>query len=268
MTLVLALLLTLSGAQSIPRTPAIVRATTTYVQEYQRAFTRLVADERTTQRVTRGGTVVETRQTRGELFSTFLDADRAWMSVHDIEQVDGVPVTGSNVRSLLRDEAFASVAARVKAANARYNIGLFRNLNEPTLALLLFTPAFVHDVSFERRDTTIDPGGEPLVTLGLRGHKDLPLVRSAETGRTVPLDGTATVAVRTGVVHRTVVRFRNADVDATLDTEYARDPHVDLWVPVTFDETYVSSRTGEVTTVHTNLDNYRKFETSGRVVNR
>jgi hypothetical protein len=242
----------------------IAHAVTAYVLQYQREFVTLVADEFTTQEVIEYGAVIATRVTRGELFSTFLDT--AWMSVHDISEVDGTPILNhGSVRTLLQSASLQSLAPRIAAANARFNIGhVSRNFNEPTLALLLFTPAQVDHLALDRDHIERIASGESLITLRFRARDTTSLVRSLE-GQ-VSERGQITVEAETGRVRHTQLTISAGVVDAMLDTSYDLDPHINLWVPVTFTERYTVKKTGEVTTVRTELTNYRRFETTGRVI--
>jgi hypothetical protein len=261
-----AIAIAFAASQSLPRTGAIVTSVTAYVRQYQDDFVQLVADEDVTQRVLNGAAVTATRQTHGEMFSTFVDDRGGWMSVHDIQTVDGVQVSGRpDVRALLRPASIREIGPRLAAENARFNLGhVSRNFNEPTLALLLFTPAHVRDLSVDRDRVPLTTGAIPLVTLRVRLDRDAPLVRSL-AGR-VSTTGTFVVDPVTGRVHQTMVTFDDGRVVATLETTYAVDAHVSAWVPVTFIERYTDRRTGEVTDVTTTLGNYRRFGTSGRVV--
>lgn len=262
----LALVVGLTAPQTLPRTTVIAAAVTKYVSQYQRDFVQVVADELATQRVLTHGEVTTTRELRGELFSTFIDGDDRWMSVHDIQTVDGTPVTDRpDVRTLLRSGSIRELGPRLAAENARFNLGIVsRNFNEPTLALLLFTPAHVRDLSVNREGAPATADGVTLVTLRVTLDRDAPLVRSVH--RRVSTRGTFLVEPDTGRIRRTTVTFDDGDLAATLDTTYAFDVHVKLWVPVTFTERYTSRDSAEVTDVTTTLSNYRRFETSGRVV--
>lgn len=262
----LAIAMALVAPQSLPRTGAIVTSVTAYVRQYQRDFVQLVADEDVTQRVLDGTVATAIRQTHGEMFSTFVDDRGGWMSVHDIQTVDGAPVPGRpDVRALLRSTSIREIGPRLAAENARFNLGhVSRNFNEPTLALLLFTPAHVRDLSVNRDGRPATSGAASLVTLRVRLDRDAPLVRGL-SGR-VSTTGRFIVDPITGRVHQTTVTFDDGRVVATLETTYALDAHVSAWVPVTFVEHYRDRRTGEVTDVTTALGNYRRYETSGRVV--
>lgn len=278
--LALAGVLLLAG-QHLPPTRAIVASMSRYVERYQHDFVSLVADESTTQQVNVDGVVTETRTTSGEMFATFIESDRAWMTVHDIAEVDGRPIPNrEDVRALLLAEPLRAIAPRVAAANARYNIGhVTRNFNEPTLALVLFTPARLDDVRVERvaaadQDATGDvdasagagcgAGCGALVTLRFRSREGRSIVRSA--AGPVTMRGSAIVEAASGRVRRTVVTFDDRRVEATLDTTYGLDAHVAFWVPVTFAERYIARATGEQTLVRSTFTNYRRFETSGRMV--
>jgi hypothetical protein len=252
--------------QSLPPARAIVKAITQYVGDYQRQFVQLVADERAVQRVTAAGSLLATRELRGELFSTFLADTGGWMSLHDIQQVDGEPVpAGPNVRALLQSQSIRELGPRLAAENARYNLGhVSRNFNEPTLALLLFTPLHVGDVSTKGVQPIASPIGEPLAILRVVLDRQAPLVRGL--GRHVTTTGEFEIEPTTGRVRRTMIVFDDGDVTARLETRYAADDHVGMWVPVAFTEHYTARHTTEVTDVTTTLDHYRRFETSGRVV--
>jgi len=256
----------LVATQALPPTGDIVDATVRYVAQYQRDFTYLVADEDCIQRVVAGGVVSHARHTKGELFATFVDQARTWISVRDVADVDGVPVPDhDDIRTLLTREPIASLAPRIAASNARFNIGhVSRNFNEPTLALLLFTPARRPHVAFDLGPRERTPEGDSLVTLRLRGRDGLAFVRGLN-GR-VSVRGTAVVEPPAGRVHRTTLTIEDSRVEAVLETTYAFDSHVQLWVPVTFDERYTARRDDEATLVHTTLGNYRRYETGGRLV--
>ncbi len=278
--LALAAVLLLAG-QHLPATRAIAASVSRYVAQYQHDFMSLVADESTTQQVRVDGVVTETRATRGEMFATFIESDRAWMTVHDIAAVDGRPIANrEDVRALLLTEPLRAIAPRIAAANARYNIGhVTRNFNEPTLALVLFTPARLDDLRVERvaaadQAATGDVGAsagagcgagcDALVTLRFRSREGRSIVRSA--AGPVAMRGSAIVEAASGRVRRTIVTFDDRHVEATLDTTYGLDAHVAFWVPVTFVERYVARESGEQTLVRSTFTNYRRFETSGRMV--
>lgn len=262
-----ALLVALAFIQAVPGTPALVDTVGRYISAYQQAFTFLVADEDTVQQVAEGGRVTATRHTRGELFAVFVGGDDVWMSMHDVAEVDGVAVGDrDDVRSLLSRTSVRAAARDIAEANARHNIGrVTRNFNEPMLALQLLASPRSASVAFDREHVDRSSPDVTLVTLRLRLKDDATFVASM-AGRRVKTEGTVVVEAGTGRVRHTMLRLDDGQVSATLETDYARDDRLDLWVPTTFVEVYRTRRGTEVTTVRTTLSNYRRFEASGRIV--
>src|SRR6266849_10206218 len=69
---------------------AVTAAAAAYLAEYQKQFSFLLADEEYVQQVfDQSGRETARRRMTGESFLTFVPADRAWISVHDVAEVDG-----------------------------------------------------------------------------------------------------------------------------------------------------------------------------------
>jgi hypothetical protein len=252
--------------QSMPRTSVLVERVASYVDDYQRAFVELVADEHTIQEVRHGDRVVERRDTRGELFATFVEQDDAWMTVHEVTEVDGVAVpTGIGARSLLTREPFGVAARRLAASNTRYNIGrIARNFNEPTIGLIAFTRKHADQIDVDRGVTSTD-AGTPLVALTYRAQNGYSPVRSA-TGTRVSMRGSATAEVTTGRIRQTSVTFRDGNgITATIDTTFSADERLGAWVPTLVVERYQAPRIDETITAVSTLSNYRKFGVRVRI---
>ncbi len=249
-------------------TRSLVAAASKYVGEYQEAFRFLLADETSVQTVyDAGGLATAKRRMTGELFLTYLAGDAAWIAVHDVAEVDGVPVEGrDDLRALLQKGDVRGVAARVADRNARFNIGRpGRNFNEPTLALLLLGPKRVKGVAFERLEVAVIDG-RTRVTLGFRERERPTLVRSLR-GAPIYSRGTLTIDAATGRIERTRLDIVDPGVSARLETEYAPDPKLELWVPVRFRERYEDTRERPHETVGAEAmyTNYRRFEVVGRI---
>jgi hypothetical protein len=258
-------------AQRPPAPPAVddlVRAAASYVARYQRDFQFLLADEHADQiRTVEGHPAREARAMRGELFLTYLAADRRWIAIHDVADVDGVPVPDrDDLRALLRQSAAGAVARRLAARNARYNLGrVIRNFNEPTLALQVFSEDRHRQFRFAR-EAVSQEAGVTLVTVGFR-ERDRPTLVSSVRGGAVYSTGEAHLEVATGRIHRSRIRFEDGPVVATLDTTFAANADVGLWVPVRFTERYELDDDGGRETIvgDARYTNYRRFETSGRL---
>lgn len=247
---------------------ALAAAAATYVADYQAKFKFLVAEETYTQatfdaqhRQTR------TRRMTGELFLAFIPADAVWIAVHDVAVVDGTPVADrEDLRLLLRQGEFSSVAKRVADRNEQFNIGgVRRNFNEPTLPLLVLDPRRLRRVSFDRKAIEQD-AGTTQVRLAFAERERPTLVRSA---RGMPLfsKGELTIDAKTGRVERTAIELVDAGIRARLTTVYALEAKLDMWVPVTFAERYevTRGRKREVIECEARYTNYRRFEVTGRI---
>jgi hypothetical protein len=255
-------------APPLPSTDALVSAAAGYVARYQRAFLFLLADEVYGQtRTVDAAPAPESRTMRGELFLTYLEAERRWIAVHDFAEVDGQPVPDrADLRALIRQGAVRSVAPQLASRNARYNLGrVVRNFNEPTLALQIFSSDRRPRFRFSHERVTQDRGVR-LVTLAFR-ERDRPTLVSSVRGGPVFSTGEADIEADTGRIRRIWMRFEDGPVEATLDTIFAEDAGLGLWVPGIFTERYRLEDDDHPETVvcEARYTNYRRFETSGRL---
>jgi hypothetical protein len=250
----------MAAAQRLPRAGDIVSRATAYVERYAAELKFVLADEEYTQRtVDATGAVLRERRMRGELYLAFLPADGVWIAVHDIAEVDGRPVTDrEDLRALLRRGEVSSVAKRVADRNASFNIGrVSRNFNEPTLPLLLLTPARVSRSRFR-----IVSAAQPAVTLSFE-ERDRPSLVRSRSGAHVFSRGTLAVDAATGRIEATTLELTDRDIEVRLQTIYEPNEKLGLWVPATFTERYEGG--GETTTCIAVYSNYRRFEVIGRI---
>ncbi|MGE5836929.1 MAG: hypothetical protein ACM4AI_20820 [Acidobacteriota bacterium] len=246
---------------------AIVASATRYVVDYETKFKFVVADEAYTQTTYDGrGEQTGIRRMSGEMFLTFIPADEAWMAVHDFAVVDGEPVPDrEDLRALLQKGETASVVRRVRERNARYNLGsIIRNVNEPTLPLLILEPKRVKGFSFNREEV-LQTDGRTTVRLSYRERDRPTLVRNIRGGALFSR-GELTVGAGTGRIERTIMEFSQNGITARLTTTYAHDEKVEMWVPVSFTERYESrGEDREVIVCEAAYTNFRKFEATARI---
>jgi hypothetical protein len=255
-------------ADTSPR--AVITAAAQYVAAYQKDFAFLIADEHYRQtRLTPEGKPYEERTMTGEMFLTYVAADRDWIAVHDIAVVNGRPVADrEDLRQLLLQGAeLRGITQKVASRNASFNIGqVFRNFNEPTMALRVLDNEPLQNFTFDRR-SVVASGDERLVTLAFR-ERGRPTIVRGERQRNLESRGEMTIEASTGRVRRTVFEVADGPLRARLETTYIHEPRLDLWVPSTFSERYDLSRPGEKETVlcEATYTNYRRFMTSGRII--
>jgi hypothetical protein len=273
-TLVLACFSAIAAAspqRSVPSADQIARRVGEYIRKYQNEFRFLIADETSVQRLVipagPGGAPSETRTTRGEMFITFLDGQHHWSAVHDVMEVDGLVVVDRvDPATLLREDSFASTAARVADLNSRFNIGAVRrNFNDPMLALLLFDPDRRARSRYSRTAVAQPDRNTLLATVAFRERNQPTLVHDY-SGRPVYASGEAVIDATTGMVRKTLIAFKDDDVEAELRTEFDWDEKVRLWVPILFTERYAKGNPPNVTVCESRYTNYRRFEVTGRLL--
>jgi hypothetical protein len=246
------------GPQAV-RVETIVERASAYVERYAAELKFVLADETYTQRVNVKNGATWERRMRGELYLAFLPAEETWITVRDVAEVDGALVAGrEELGTLLRQGDVTSVAGRVADRNASFNIGsVTRNFNEPLLPLLLFTGDRRARTRF--RHAARDAG---TVTLSFEERERPPLVRS-RSGAPVFSRGTLVMDEQSGRIERTTLELDDSGIRVQLETTYAPNEKLGLWVPAIFRERYVR---GPETIVCTAVySNYRRFEVTGRI---
>ena len=178
------------------------RADTSASTEEQ--LTSVVADETYTQEVRaqvpeqRGAP--RSRSMRSEMF--FMFAERQWMAIRDVGEVDGVGVMNRpDLRASLASMPATQVAAAFKRSNSRFNIGrVTRNFNEPTLALVVLDDDHRDRFKFERKSTAKTEDGT-LATIDFVEKSSPTLIRDLRY-RSVYSRGSFVVEAGTGRVRR------------------------------------------------------------------
>ena len=254
-----------------------------YVDDYQKQLAAIVADEVYVQEIRAQVPAEEgaprSRTLRGEVFFLFAAAEREWMAIRDVKEVDGVPLTGTrDVRATLRTLPASQVADRMKSYNARYNIGrITRDINEPTLALLVLDATHRSRFKF-KADKPRQVGDRRLVPLSFKERERPTLIRTT-AGAPIYTSGELMVEPESGRIWQSTL---DASVDAIkvqLTTDYAFDERLGLLLPVVFRERYeqgrvtISRKSGdpvrpvdhEVVVTEGRYSNFRRFEVLSRI---
>jgi hypothetical protein len=248
---------------------AVVAAASAYVESFRKDAAFLIADEATTQRrLDARDQTIESRQTKGEIFLTYLEADAQWIAVHDVASVDGEAVADrEDLRSLLtKGNELRGVAQRVATRNARFNLGgVWRNFNEPTLPLLLLERSRIGNLSLDRKGVARE-AGVTIVTVGFRERDRPTLVRGPR--EPIRAEGEMVIEAESGRIRRTRFELDQDPFRAELVTTYALDARIGMWLPRAFVERYEGKPDGreEVIVCETEYTNYRKFTVTGRIV--
>jgi hypothetical protein len=252
-----------------------------YVDDYQKQLAAIVADEVYVQEIRAQVPVEEgaprSRTLRGEVFFLFAAAEREWMAIRDVKEVDGVPLTGTtDVRATLRTLPASQVADRMKSYNARYNIGrITRDINEPTLALLVLDATHRSRFTFKAAKPR-QSGDRQLVPLSFKERERPTLIRTT-AGKPIYTSGELLVEPESGRIWQSTLNVSVDAIKVALTTDYAFDARLGLLLPSVFRERYEGSSTlrksgnptppadHEVVVAEGRYSNFRRFEVLSRI---
>ena len=241
------------------------------------ALPALVADERYEQRRDGVRASADAQRTLTSEFGWLSVADLGeTIGVRDVRTVDGEPVSTNAVRlhDLLagRSTNAAADLRALLAVSAQYNLGeAERNFNFPTFPLIYLRPA-----NRSRSKWTVAPLDATHVTVRFDERHRPTLVRSQQSAD-VPARGSCRLEQNTFVLEQcmvTVTEERPRGFDRALTyamvVDFAEDARLVVRVPVEMRDDVVvrfrrSGSEQRVVGVAT-YRNYRRFETSGRVI--
>lgn len=156
----LAVIMVIAGAgRQDPSTAPVVERTIRYVEEYEKAFAAMVAEERQRQSIVRAdGRVRQTRTLRSDFL--LIKTGSQWAQVfRDVIEVDGKAVSdrAGRLRKLFLDNPRTAVeqARAIARESQRHNIGMDRQGNSPLLPLIFLHPTNQARSRFVPSGTTI-----------------------------------------------------------------------------------------------------------------
>ena len=259
------------SAQQQPSLRDVLARLDAYLRQYEQTLASVVAEERYAQTVRtappRGdSTVLERRTLRSDY--ALARSPEAWTGFRDTYEVDGEAVRGRDERlaALLASGSAdsAAQAMRISRENARYNIGeevATRTINVPTIALDLAHPRNRDRFSFSRREEQMLEG-TAVVRIGFEERRRPTIIRGP-SGRDQRSRGSILVNPSTGEVLRTRLEWDGEPV-GFIEVEYRKDAHLGVLVPWRMVEQY--RRAGMQVSGEATYTNYRRFQTSGRIV--
>jgi hypothetical protein len=272
-------------AAGVPPLRGIMARAAAHVERFTQEFALVISDEQYRQQVAvpaysrqRRGAV---RSTRAEMLFLWVPETRTWMTARNVLWMDGTPQRDSDGvidRILANADERVLRARRLRAASARFNLGsVYRNFNDPT-----FTLQFLgHDLSGHFRWTLRDREKvEGAQTFRIDFEERMQPTVIARDDVSLASNGSVWIDGFTGVVYKTHLDVQDEEVhtQGQVDVMFARDPRLGLVVPVRMDERYSQDRkiplgndqtrwvSGEVIQARARYSNFRRFETSGRLV--
>jgi hypothetical protein len=265
----------------------------THVASFVEAASIIVADEHYVQEIKqrvgasampRGGAfgvTVEKRVLESEVALVHVLDQRLWLMGRDVLAVDNrrladaqrVPLSAYHPSSMTQAlQYFQQLATQ----SARYNIGIRRNLNTPTLALWLLTPGIRERFAFSLGgEERID--GRACQIVEYREDKQ-PYLLNAD-GRAVPARGRFWIEPRSGAVIKTELTLYDENsrtlggatahtARALITVRYAYADSVSAWVPLEMQERYDFPTFLDADFIVTRADyrGFKKFSVETKIV--
>ena len=239
-----------------------------YLTAYERQATAIVLEESYRQRLTveRGGPP-ETRRLRSDTL-LISDAELEWMGFRDVFEVDGRPTRDRDERltKLFLGERSGALeqARRIAVESSRYNLNashviVERSINMPMTALRFLVGEHQWRSEFKSLGVKNIDGAEMILLEFNEREKP----RMITTGDDSPASGFFWIDPRTGAIVKSelLLDVRNdtykLNLTVRVRVSFARDPKLEMWLPVEMDEEY---RTGRVQITGTaTYSNPRRF---------
>jgi hypothetical protein len=267
-------------AHSDSATTALVERAARHVQEFARRFRIVLATEEYEQQVksragsfglsgsTSAGIVRERRKLQSEIALVQALDGALWMIARDVLSVDGRPVASRPPLAASIPTDHAENALRylreVAEQGARFNLGgIRRNLNTPTLALLVASTAYRDRFEFRARSER--RGATTLVEFRERSTPTLLQINAAPARST----GRLWIEPASGAIHQTELVLA-ADGPfgsrAVIVVDYGFNTQVGAWVPLRMEEKYEEpGRENDWIECVATYSNYKQFSVTTRI---
>lgn len=249
-------------ARQAPALDEVLGRAAVYLETYTRQVAGVVAQERYQQSVApRRGVVSAYPATQRVLTSdvmSMVGADREWMSVRDVFEVDGRPVRDHDQRLqklILASAVNPFVRARqIADESARFNVGFRRNFNLPSIGSAFLTAANQPRSRFTRAGTARVAGIEAAI-VAFREVEPQTIITSVKGD--VPSTGRFWIDPATGRLLKSEVRSDSDQIVVDVTVTFALVPPIGLWLPATMEEVCTSPR--EIVIGHATYSKFRKF---------
>jgi hypothetical protein len=243
-----------------------------YVQELEDHLAVVIADETYHQDVWtkgwRGDQQTASRAIRSETLFMSLTQDGTWLSVRNVLSVGGRSIqedSKGRLDRILKSPGldYFSQLLLLKAESARFDIGqVWRTTGDPTLVFRFFLPANQSRFTFGKpRHEKIDGIDVVKVAFDEREHP----TAIDYNGQDVLSHGAVWIRPDEGAIVRTYLKLTtNKPLDVSVVVSFSRDARLNVWVPHRMEESYDDGR--QRTTCTATYANFRRFETSGRLI--
>jgi hypothetical protein len=278
-----------ANAETAKPLPAAITAAMKHAARFAQEAATLLADEHYLQEVktrpssaslasmsrsSTAGITVQRRALDSEVALIHVVDGELWLLARDVQRVDGKPLPPAQriplptVHPSSTPEAL-KLFQEIAAQGARFNIGAIeRNLNVPTLALWLLTPAISGRLTFsaDGKDTV---DGKACEVIRFKERSE-PYLFVAD-GKPKPVNGRFWIdPIQSAVVRTELILEGRSNARSTtraqVTVSYRLDPALSAWVPQTMIERYDGDSTPGFVTGTSTYSNYRQFSVGARIV--
>lgn len=252
------------GATTLPQ---LLRCASAYVEEFEQAFSSVVAEERLEQvgQVSDFGRMnMRRRLTRADMLLVQDPSGYGWMPFRDVFEVDGRTLTDrqDRLRRLFTEhpESASRQGHVIAEESARYNLGGFhRTINVPTLTLLFLKPTNVGRFAIRKAgDETL--GGVRVWKIEYQ-ERTRPTFVKGDVGADLPARGTFWIDPRDGAVLASTIEFFTSRLSMKAVVTFAADAVPGLLVPVEMREAYrVLGSSSAVVNTLARYSRFRRFQ--------
>jgi len=268
------------GQRDTPALADLLRGAGVYAERFERDFALIVGEEHYVQQVRPvpiGSRPTLRRTIVSDILFMWPSENSLLVTARSFRTVDDMPVADSASRlDRLLASATADSAEKerlLRDESARFNVGsVIRNFGDPTLVLQFLHQRLQSRFLF-RLAGQENVAGVPTWKLSYMERKSPTLI--AVNDRNALASGDVWIAVANNALVRARLRLTDNTVDARVEMTYSPDAGWDVWVPRTMTERYElrvpypGGRSGgieeDIFSTAT-YSNFRRFETSGRLV--
>ena len=259
------LLLAIGALQQAPSLETTLSAVFSYVVTYETRLGDFIADEAMEQNRLDSSAVgvgrgISWRRWKSEVAFTRLPGGGSWLGYRNVLVVDGTPV-GNNDRLqnlLARGPDEKKRAVDLAYASARFNLGMARTTNMPTLPLEFLHPRHRNRLTYQLHGIE-RVNGRLLRRLSFEEQVRPTLIRDPD-GADVWSWGSVWIEESTSRIFEAEVRSD----ESSLRVSFAAQPGLDILVPVRMRETF-PFHTGRGTG-NARYSDFRRFATAARIV--
>ena len=259
-----------------PTLAVLLQSAGTYLATYEQKFAAVVAHETYSLVSTLPAISITAKAptVRRELHSDVMMLNLGpaeWVQFRDVFEVNGQPVHDEDGRlvALLAHPANVLAAAHAIAnASARYNVGVERNFNVPTMALAYLASQNQGRSTFSLKSfETVDGARAALVEFQETASPGL-IVTS---GGTITTHGRFWVEAASGAILKTELNCRvdraTTWVTGSVRVDYGREPALDMLVPKSMNEAYRHD-TGQTDDGYATYQAFRTFTVDTTAIKR